>query len=415
MSGEILQNARSGASKRSVRLEKAFTETGNENRARLFAVPFFFFLLLFLFPMTIPLPVYAIDTNVTAVQMAEAIGIPSSVIVTAELTNLNGQGTADNNGFAIQTGSLGNNFPTEGGSFVILTSGNVNDIPGSNDATGVSFDQGVQDGKGADNGGDDVVQLRIKIDPPDTAFSFSFQFVFLSEEFPEFVGSAFNDFFLVQAAENPATITFDSSSGVSIPVASDNIVFDNSNKVMSVNNNFFNQDENQSTGTEFDGQTPLLLTCSPLPNGADPFWLVFSIGDEGDAVLMSGVFIDGFQFSEQPLCCATTVDPAAGVVLGEVEGQPVDVVSYPNPFRPEKGPVTFAIAEESCLATTAILSIEIFDISGRRVRLLTGDGDRTLVWDGRTQNGKLMGSGMYFYRIYDNEKRVGTGRFTLIH
>ena len=47
--------------------------------------------------------------------------------------------------------------------------------------------------------------------------------------------------------------------------------------------------------------------------------------------------------------------------------------------------------------------LEIFDVSGRRVRkLLSGEspeGPRSLFWDGRDESGRELASGVYFYRL----------------
>lgn len=388
----------------------------NSKQDRPFLSKFRLLTILFFIAMVTTPAKATIDSGVTGLQMALAMGIPAANIVSASMTNLNNSGTADTRGFGIQVGTLGNNFPTESGSFIVLTSGNVADIPGANDATGVTFDQGTQFGSGAESNGDDVVSLRITIKPPDTALSFHFDHVFLSEEFPEFVGSAFNDFFIFQSAVTPVTVTFAQVGGATGPVASDNVIFDNNGGIMSVNNNFFDPNTAQVTGTEFDGQTPLLLTCAPIPtSGGKPFTIVLSVGDVGDASLMSAAFVDNFQFSDEPITKAVTADPAAGTQLGVSADEALTVYTFPNPYVSHGNSVTFTIDLQQCIATTRITSVEIFDITGRRIRLLGGSTGRTLTWDGRNSRGKLVGSGVYFYRLKDSQSRVGKSRMTIIN
>ena len=69
----------------------------------------------------------------------------------------------------------------------------------------------------------------------------------------------------------------------------------------------------------------------------------------------------------------------------------------PNPFNPSTT-ITFDLAGE-----TAVL-LEIFDVSGRRVRaLVSGDrmspGPHSVIWDGRVESGQTAPTGVYFYRL----------------
>jgi len=70
--------------------------------------------------------------------------------------------------------------------------------------------------------------------------------------------------------------------------------------------------------------------------------------------------------------------------------------NYPNPFNP-----TTRIAFG--LSAPARVSLRIYDIAGRLVRVLA-EGDRpagnfTELWDGRDSNGRPVASGIYFYRL----------------
>ncbi|MCL2065696.1 MAG: T9SS type A sorting domain-containing protein [Candidatus Cloacimonetes bacterium] len=70
--------------------------------------------------------------------------------------------------------------------------------------------------------------------------------------------------------------------------------------------------------------------------------------------------------------------------------------NIPNPFNPETT-IRFNVAVES------IVSIDIYNIRGQRVkRLLDGfyeRGSHTVVWDGKDDHGRELGSGVYFYRM----------------
>ena len=70
--------------------------------------------------------------------------------------------------------------------------------------------------------------------------------------------------------------------------------------------------------------------------------------------------------------------------------------NYPNPFNPT---TTISIA----LPTDSPVKLEIFDISGRKVRtLVSGNlpaGRHEIVWDGRNAAGTSVSSGVYLYRM----------------
>ena len=52
-------------------------------------------------------------------------------------------------------------------------------------------------------GARDVTIMRIRVHVPQGANCLSFRFKFLSEEFPEFVGSEFNDAFIAEVGHSP--------------------------------------------------------------------------------------------------------------------------------------------------------------------------------------------------------------------
>jgi len=70
--------------------------------------------------------------------------------------------------------------------------------------------------------------------------------------------------------------------------------------------------------------------------------------------------------------------------------------NYPNPFNPST-----TIAFEVALA--GHISIEIYNVKGQRVRALVDDmydvGRHSVVWNGVSDDGRNVGSGVYFYRM----------------
>jgi len=70
--------------------------------------------------------------------------------------------------------------------------------------------------------------------------------------------------------------------------------------------------------------------------------------------------------------------------------------NYPNPFNPSTT-IRFDIPKE------ARVKVVIYDIMGRQVRTLVDEdlkpGVYKITWDGRNDNGEILSSGIYFYRI----------------
>jgi flagellar hook assembly protein FlgD len=70
--------------------------------------------------------------------------------------------------------------------------------------------------------------------------------------------------------------------------------------------------------------------------------------------------------------------------------------NYPNPFNP-----TTTIAFD--LPSSADVSLQVFNLLGQTVRHLQSGflsaGAHSVEWDGRTDGGAAVASGVYFYRL----------------
>ncbi len=97
----------------------------------------------------------------------------------------------------------------------------------------------------------------------------------------------------------------------------------------------------------------------------------------------------------------TITTPGALAVLGQ---------NHPNPFNP-------ATSIEYSLNQRSPVVLEIFDAVGTRVASLDQGvrdaGKHRLVWDGRDISGRVVGSGVYFYRIAGLPE-AGTGKMVLL-
>jgi Ca-activated chloride channel homolog len=148
-------------------------------------------------------------------------------------------------------------------------------------------------------GAHDLTQITIELTAPAEASSFSFDFNYLSAEYPAFVNQDYNDtFYAILEAQS-------TNQGKRT-----NISFDANNKSIEVDNNYF---ENQfhpipNVGTGFDqhGSTGWLRTSWPIEPG-ETFKVTFSIHDEGDGIYDSMVLLDNFRFHAH--AAVGTTDP----------------------------------------------------------------------------------------------------------
>ena len=215
----------------------------------------------------------------TAAQLAAAMKIPAANIVSATI------GTSDPTGVGVGTSPIGRFFPRQGGTFAILSSGLASDAeaPNNSDSTSTIL-------SGLDNSqGNDMVQLRVVLAPPPGAQCLGFDFAFFSEEFPEFVGSPFNDVFLAELGGSNFQIVGETIT------APRNFAVDPVGNLISINSVFGVSPNTQST---YDGGTPALRAVAALGASAFPtIELVLTIADLGDSIYDSAVLLDNFSFS----------------------------------------------------------------------------------------------------------------------
>ena len=219
----------------------------------------------------------------TAAELASAMGVPSSDLLAADLMG------SDPAGVGVSNSSLGTWFPTQDNTFAILSTGNAADASLPNDSGSLSTEL-----SGLDNSqGNDLVRLHLQLIVPNATNCASFDFAFYSEEFPEFVGSQFNDVFTAQL--NNSSLSIDQNNLV---VAPGNFAFDPQGNIVSINTVF---GVSGTTGTTYDGVTPLLRARTPVVSGAT-IDVYLSIQDLGDSIYDSTVFLDKFFWSNDPSC-----------------------------------------------------------------------------------------------------------------
>jgi hypothetical protein len=83
---------------------------------------------------------------------------------------------------------------------------------------------------------------------------------------------------------------------------------------------------------------------------------------------------------------------------------------FPNPFKPYQGHTHLTFD-----GLTAYARIEIFTIAGERVCTLDEtDGDGMVSWDVTNSQGRRLASGIYIYRITDNQGHEKISKFAVI-
>ena len=174
---------------------------------------------------------------------------------------------------ALSTSYLAHFAGSETSPFFIMSTGIATDVTGPD----IGQDQGYDYAPILFEDGDKLT-IAFSMPKPVNAAALTFDFTFLSEEYPEYVGDAFNDYFSVKV------------NGAEVAV-------DLNNKQISVNNNFFTS-QFKPTGTFFDGQTPPLRIGVPIDQNATSVNVVFEIADVEDGIYDSAAFIKDVRFIE---------------------------------------------------------------------------------------------------------------------
>jgi len=87
-----------------------------------------------------------------------------------------------------------------------------------------------------------------------------------------------------------------------------------------------------------------------------------------------------------------------------------NVMNFPNPFAVSNNKRQIATSICFSLKNSGKTKLEIFNLKGQLVRTLVDDflkeGDYNISWDGKNTSAKLVSSGVYFYRISQNNQFI---------
>ena len=179
-------------------------------------------------------------------------------------------------------------FPISGNTYAVISTGNAADAPKPNTEGSLSTELDDLDSEQ----GNDLVQLSVTLEVPPGTQGWLVDWKFLSEEFPEWVGSQYNDAFLIETPFSKFQI-----SGFATVEAPNNVALDPDGDLVCVNTvGVVGMSGWNAMGTTYDGATATLTAGAPVPAGAEIITIVFSVMDLGDSIYDTAVFLDNFRF-----------------------------------------------------------------------------------------------------------------------
>lgn len=244
-------------------------------------------LLIISFPLLVQKNMYAqlVPTaNNNAMQLVQQMVGSGVVILSANLTCPAGaSGTYTTSGVCSTAG-----IPQG----VVLTSGSINNVPGPNNTGSAGVDNGAAGNALLDaltgNTTYDACVLTFSFIP--TTNSISFNFIFGSEEYPEFVNSSVNDGFGFFLTGPPS---YSNTNIAYIPSTTTPITIDNVNA--STNSGYYN-DNTGGTCLQYDGYTDV-ITAQANVTPCSTYTMTMAVADAGDGIYDSGVLIQENSFS----------------------------------------------------------------------------------------------------------------------
>lgn len=250
------------------------------------------FSLLFLFSSIVSFSQLTVSTAMTPQQLVQNVLVGSGVTV----TNVTYTGSASSIGY-FQGGNTTNLGLDEG---IIMSTGVVNGSPaiGSPGAGFASTDNGL--GGDADLGAivgginsvHDATVLAFDFNP--LSDTIKFRYIFGSEEYPEYVNAGFNDIFgFFVSGPDPLGGNYTSLNIAKIPGSSQPVSIDNVNA-----GSFAQYYVSNGSGATivWDGFTTVLTAwCLVIP--CQQYHIKLAIGDVGDGIYDSGVFLEANSFS----------------------------------------------------------------------------------------------------------------------
>lgn len=301
------------------------------------------------------LPITTVREGTTALDMAQAIFGEGVSVTAASYT-----GDIDSAGIYVN-GFLS---PSPGDNGVILSTGNAEDFTNSaglanqsaNTSTNTTGPNNRSDFNAiAGTGTRDVSYLDVDFIP--TGNVMAMEFVFASEEYPEYVNSVYQDFMVVWV------------NGVEVPVAVGDARVNPANINADKNENLFVDNSSSTANSEMDGLTITLALTIPVNDGVVNS-IRFGIADVGDSLFDSSLLIagDSVQTSLIAIEDATTLKPSETKTIDVLDN---DLSSYPEGLAIKQiNGIDVGEGE-----TIVLKSGQSVTVNGDGTLTITGDGD----------------------------------------
>jgi hypothetical protein len=191
---------------------------------------------------------------------------------------------------------------------------------------------------------------------PATTSCLAFDFKFLSDEFPEFINSQFNDAFIAQLNTN--AISVDPATGA---INAPGNFAAGAGDMISVNESGPSATSAAAAaGTTYDGATNTLTARIPVTPGAVNS-LNLSIFDQGDSIYDSAVFVDNLRYEtiDPKKCKSLALDPAEGTIgVSLIPGKPIKLaknlskLTVPVSCDLPPGPVSCTVSAQASFLPT---------------------------------------------------------------
>jgi gliding motility-associated-like protein len=244
-----------------------------------------------------------VNTNATLTQMINSIVGPGNTVSNVTLNCPQG---------AYGTFTNGNSTNVGIGSGVLLTSGSATAVNGPGGSF-ASVDNGVAgDGLLTGLAGATTYDAcRLEFDITPACSTLQMQYVFGSEEYPEFVNLGFNDAFgFFISGPNPSGPAYVNYNIALVPSTSTPVTIDNVN---SFSNSQYYIDNQFGATIAYDGfTTPLTASVQVVP--CSTYHMILVIADGGDGIYDSGVFLtyQGLQCPSPQLTASSDVTICQG-------------------------------------------------------------------------------------------------------
>jgi hypothetical protein len=246
-------------------------------------------LALALAPATATADIVEYPKNPSATPLARAMAGDASIVRRGVFSAL----PPSSKPAAVSTTKLAG-FPRSGSSFAILSTGNARIADDPNDAR----DSGSESRGPSIRGARDVVIMRIDLRIPRNANCLSFNFRFLSEEYPEFVGNIYNDAFIAELDRSTWNTGTTEDPAINAP---DNFAIDRNKNPIRINKaGIDTMTRRNARGTTIDGATRMLRASTRITPGDHRLYL--SVFDQGDRIYDSAVFLDNLRANRRTPC-----------------------------------------------------------------------------------------------------------------